>query len=186
MSDELREEIRKLKEEMADLKEQLSKSRDEEERSRRGHYTDMGAPMREYIDDVMQGVAEGIRGELGKSIFIGPRGVRISAAGEWDQPETEQKVDFSRTAKTMSALGEEHRLKILRELMRGGKYINELQEKLPEITTSTLSSHLSVLEEEGLVAQEKMRGRYLITIPGRTIYKMALRISRFMERTEGT
>jgi DNA-binding HxlR family transcriptional regulator len=82
----------------------------------------------------------------------------------------------------MSALGEEHRLGILKELMNGGKYINELQEKLPEITASTLSSHLDVLQEAGLVVQEKVRGRYLVTMPGRAAYKMATRITRFTER----
>jgi len=66
--------------------------------------------------------------------------------------------------------------------MSGGKYINELQEELSEITTSTLSSHLKVLEEAGLVVQEKVRGRYLITMPGRTAYKMARRATRFLER----
>jgi DNA-binding HxlR family transcriptional regulator len=71
------------------------------------------------------------------------------------------------------------------ELMSGGKYINEVQEKLSEITTSTLSSHLKVLEEAGLVVQEKVRGRYLITIPGRTAYKMLGRVVRILERGNG-
>jgi DNA-binding HxlR family transcriptional regulator len=70
---------------------------------------------------------------------------------------------------------------MLSELMSGGKYINELQDKLSEITTSTLSSHLNVLEEAGLVVQEKVRGRYLITMPGRTAYKMARQVARFLE-----
>jgi DNA-binding HxlR family transcriptional regulator len=56
-------------------------------------------------------------------------------------------------------------IEILNELMSSGKCINELQEKLLEITTSTLSSHLNVPEEAGLVVQEKVRGRYLITMP---------------------
>jgi DNA-binding HxlR family transcriptional regulator len=56
-------------------------------------------------------------------------------------------------------------IEILNELMSSWKCINELQEKLLEITTSTLSSHLNVLEEAGLVVQEKVRGRYLITMP---------------------
>jgi DNA-binding HxlR family transcriptional regulator len=43
--------------------------------------------------------------------------------------------------------------------MSGGKYINELQEKLSDITTSTLSSHLDTLENAGLVVQEKMTVR---------------------------
>ncbi|UCD96633.1 MAG: winged helix-turn-helix transcriptional regulator, partial [Candidatus Bathyarchaeota archaeon] len=81
-------------------------------------------------------------------------------------------------------LGQEHRLKILSQLMTGGKYVNELQEQLPEIAASTLSSHLNVLEEAGLIVQERVRGRYLITIPGRSAYKMARRVSKFLERRE--
>jgi DNA-binding HxlR family transcriptional regulator len=133
----------------------------------------------------MEGVAEGIHGELEKSIFIGPRGVRIRARRAKEKPhkeEDEASVSFPKVAEVMSALGQEHRLGILSELMSGGKYINELQEKLSEITTSTLSSHLKVLEEAGLVVQEKVRGRYLITMPGRTAYKMARRVTRFLER----
>jgi hypothetical protein len=37
-----------------------------------------------------------------------------------------------------------------------------------------------VLEETGLVVQEKVRGRYLITMPGRTAYKMAMKVTRFL------
>ncbi len=82
----------------------------------------------------------------------------------------------------MSALGNEHRLKILKELASGGKYISELQEKLSEIASSTLSSHLDVLEEAGLVVQEKVRGRYLITMPGRMAYQMANQITQLLKK----
>ena len=68
--------------------------------------------------------------------------------------------------------------------MSGGKYVNELQESLPEIAASTLSSHLNVLEEAGLIVQERVRGRYLITIPGRSAYKMARRVGRFLRGRE--
>jgi len=98
-----------------------------------------------------------------------------------EEEEEEGRIDFGQAAKAMSALGQEHRLKILDALMRGGRYINELQEELKDITTSTLSSHLDVLEEVGLVVQEKVRGRYLITMPGRTAYQMARKVSRLLE-----
>jgi DNA-binding HxlR family transcriptional regulator len=133
------------------------------------------------MEDVMESVTEGIHGELDKSIFIGPRGMRICSREECHPEQSEHDVDFPKVANVMSALGQEQRLKVLRELTSGGKYINELQEKLSEITASTLSSHLKVLEEAGLVVQEKVRGRYLITIPGRTAYKMAVRVTRFLE-----
>jgi len=180
LSEDLKEEMRKLKEEIASLKEQLRDVTEKEGR-RRGIYIDIGNRVHDYVKDVMEGVAEGIHGELEKSIFIGPRGVRIFKKRE---PHREEEVEVSlpKVAEVMSALGHEHRLRILDELMSGGKYINELQEELSEITTSTLSSHLRVLEEAGLVVQEKVRGRYLITMPGRSAYKMARRATRFLER----
>lgn len=181
MSEELEEEMKKLKEELADLKEQFRDITGSEREKRRGIYIDIGNRVHDYIGDVMEGVAEGIHGELEKSIFIGPRGVRILRERPHRRREDKIEVSFQKVAEVMSALGHEHRLKILHELMRGGKYINELQEKLSEITTSTHSSHLNVLEEAGLVVQEKVRGRYLITIPGRTAYKMARRVTRFLQ-----
>jgi DNA-binding HxlR family transcriptional regulator len=182
MSEDLKEEMERLKEEIANLKEELKDILERKQKRSRGIYIDVGNRVHDYVEDVMEGVAEGIHGELEKSIFIGPRGIRILKDREPYRKEGEVKVSFPKVAEVMSALSHEHRLKILDELMSGGKYTNELQEKLSEITTSTLSSHLNVLEEAGLVVQEKVRGRYLITIPGRTAYKMARRVTRFLER----
>jgi len=184
MSDDLKEELKKLREEIANLKEQLRDVTEKERRRSHGIYIDVGNRVRDYMEDVMESVAEGIHGELEKSVFIGPKGVRIIKKREPYREEGEKEVSFPKAAEVMSALGHEHRLRILKELMSGGKYINELQEKLSEITTSTLSSHLKVLEEAGLVVQEKVRGRYLITMPGRTAYKMATRITGFLERRD--
>lgn len=181
MSEDLKEEMKKLKEEIASLKDQLKDMAGEGRRKRRGLYIDFGNSVHDYVDEAMQGVAEGVHGELERSIFIGPGGCRMWRSGESHGEEGEGEVDFKQVAGAMSALGHEHRLKILNDLMSGGKYINELQEKLSDITTSTLSSHLNVLEEAGLVVQEKVRGRYLITMPGRTAYRMARRVSRFLE-----
>jgi len=184
MTEEIKEDMKKLKEEIANLRNQL-KDLAENQGGNRGLYIDIGNPMRHYIDHVMQGVAENVQGELERSVFIGPRGLRILRSENRAREETEANVDFSKVAQAMSALGHEHRLKILNELVSGGKYINELQEKLPEITTSTLSSHLNVLEETGFVVQEKVRGRYLITMPGRTAYQMAKQATKFLEQRNG-
>ena len=181
MSEDLKEELKKLKEEMAGLKDQLKDVAGGGQRARRGMYIDFGN-MQNYIDDAMQGVAEGVHGELERSIFIGPGGCRMWRGHAQERKEERASaVNFGQAAKAMSALGQEHRLRILDALMSGGKYINELQEELKDITTSTLSSHLDVLGEAGLVVQEKVRGRYLITMPGRTAYQMVRRISRFLE-----
>jgi len=181
LSEETKEEIKKLREEIANLKEQLTSLT--EQKKSRGIYIDIGNNVRNYVEDVMESVAEGINSELERCIFIGPKGMKIiRGRGPYQYEEHAVKVDYSKVSELMSALGQEHRLRILGELVKGGKYINELQEKLSEITASTLSSHLNILEEAGLVVQEKVRGRYLITMPGRIAYKMALRIARFVER----
>lgn len=182
LSEETREEIKKLREEIAELREQLKDVAGVGEKRRRGIYIDVGNNVRHYVEDVMESVTEGIHGELERCIFIGPRGVRIIRKDEQIGEEKETEVNFPKVSEVMSALGHEHRLRVLKELVNGGKYINELQEKLSEITVSTLSSHLKVLEEAGLVVQEKVRGRYLITMPGRIAYNMALRITKFLER----
>jgi DNA-binding transcriptional ArsR family regulator len=192
MSDEehpSKDDIEKLKREVADLKEKLNRLHEVIEGHRRvpkAHriFIDVGERIRDYIEDVMEDVAEGIAGELEKSVFIGPHGIRVFKH-RWkprlERGELETKIDFSKVASVMSALGSEHRLKILRELMRGGKYVSELQEKLAEITASTLSSHLDILEKAGLVVQEKVRGRYLITIPGRMAYRMARKLAKICQ-----
>jgi DNA-binding transcriptional ArsR family regulator len=182
LSEETKEEIKKLREEMAGLKEQLKSVTGKEERKHHGIYIDIGNNVRNYVDDIMESVTEGIHGELEKCVFIGPRGVRIMRKEEPIEEERVAELNFPKASEVMSALGHEHRLQILKELVTGGKYINELQEKLSEITSSTLSSHLKILEEAGLVVQEKVRGRYLITMPGRIAYNMVLRITRSLER----
>lgn len=175
--------MKKLREEMAGLKVTLREMTENQLKKGRGIYIDVGNNVRDYVDDIMEGVAEGIHGELRKSIFIGPGGVRI-VKGVEPSGEEEPETDFERTSTIMSALGHVHRMKILKELMSGGKYANELEEKLPEITASTLLSHLKILEEAGLVVQEKVRGRYLITMPGRSAYKMACKIAAFVGRMD--
>ncbi len=186
LSDDVKEEMKKLREELAEMKEKLANiSQKEQHGHERGHIQiDIGKCMPEYVEDMMEDVAEGIHGELEKSILIGPGGVRIIKERDSREDEDKIEVDLHRAAEIMSALGEEHRLSLLKELVSGGKYINELQENLHEITTSTLSSHLKILEEAGLVVQEKVRGRYLITMPGRVAYKMAKRVTSFLERGE--
>ena len=191
MSEEndLKDEMKRLKEEMQTLKQQLHSMTIGREKKRHGIHIDVNdhlTGLSDYLADVMEGVNEGIRGELEKSIFIHPHRGEVIIHRDHEQhrpPEHIEKPDLSRAANIMSALGQEHRLTILSELMAGGKYISDFQTSLPEITASTLSSHLDVLQEAGLVVQERVRGRYLITIPGRIAYKMATAVARQTDRT---
>ena len=48
-----------------------------------------------------------------------------------EEPEkVKEKMDPAKTASVMGALSSEHRLKILSELMTGGKYANKLEQKI--------------------------------------------------------
>lgn len=178
------EELRRLREEIEELKEKMKglsegprqKMEPEDDRYPNHDYDlrfDIGERISDYVTSIVDSVMNGIAGELDRSIFIDPHGLRITKRKRRGQIV---RVDPKRAADVMSALGNEHRLRILEELTSGGQYAGELQERLPEISASTLSSHLDVLEEAGLIVQEKARGRYLITIPGRMAYRMANQI----------
>ncbi|MEM3579116.1 MAG: metalloregulator ArsR/SmtB family transcription factor [Candidatus Bathyarchaeia archaeon] len=180
--EDIKEELRRLRSEIASLKEQFKEAKERKREKGYRLYIDIDNNIRESLEDALESIAESIHGELKKSIFIGPRGVRIIKETVDEKEET--AIDFSKTAEIMNALSHEHRLRILKELMSGGKYVNELEEKLPEITASTLLSHLKILEEAGLVVQEKVRGRYLITMPGRIAYKMVVKVAKFVEESE--
>lgn len=131
------------------------------------------------IRESVEAVMEGIRGEVERSVLIGPMGIYIGKPRE----EPEEAFDAVAIASALSALANEQRLRVLHALSRGGKYAGELEQKLPEITASTLSSHLKILQETGLIAQEAVRGRYLITLPGRLALQMASRIAKGLRGT---
>ncbi len=53
---------------------------------------------------------------------------------------------------------------------------------LSGLAPGTLPHHLKQLEEAGYVTQERVRGRYLITIPGR----MALKLAEYLHNQMST
>lgn len=70
---------------------------------------------------------------------------------------------LAETASAFAALGSEQRLCVLRTLVRagpGGLSIGELGER-SGVTGSTLTHHMKILAQAGLVSQEK-RGRSII------------------------
>ncbi len=171
-------------EEALEDEEEESEEYDREDRykQRRRDYDfrfDFGDRLGEYIGGFVEDVMEGVADEIESALFIHPRGPRMVVSRK--RPRRKTVVDEKNAASIMSALGNEYRLKILDELSSGGMYASELQEALKGISPSTLSSHLDTLEEAGFVMQERRRGRYLITIPGRLAVKMAYQIAKRLE-----
>jgi len=154
LSDEIKEEIKRLREEIANLKAQLRTEESQLRRRPRGIYIDIGNNIRGYVEDTLESVAENIHGELEKSIFIGPGGVRMFKLKE---PFGEMKIDFAKAAEIMSALGQEHRLRILKELASGGKYINELQETLRNHRQHIIEPSQSARRSRACSARESTR-----------------------------
>ena len=133
-----------------------------------------GERLGEYIGEFVNDIMENVNSELEQTVFLDRRGKRERSTMMSDR-------NVKNTAAIMSAMGNEHRITILRELSWGGMYSSDLQEPLKEISPSTLSSHLDVLEQVGLIHQEKRRGRYLITMAGRIAIKMAAQIAKRAE-----
>jgi len=177
--EEAEEALEEAEEAHEEEEEREEYDREDRYRRRRRDYDfrfDWGDRLGDYIGGFVEDVMEGVADEIESALFIHPRGQRMVVRGK--RPRRKVVVDEKRTASIMSALGNEYRLKILDELSSGGMYASDFQETLKEISPSTLSSHLDVLEEAGLILQERRRGRYLITIPGRLAIKMAYQIAR--------
>jgi DNA-binding transcriptional ArsR family regulator len=182
--EEILEEAEEAREEAEEAMEEKREEYDRKDRYRRhmrdyDFRFDFGERLGDYIGGFVEDVMEGVADEIESALFIHPRGPRMVVSRK--RPRRKAIVDEKNAASVMSALGNEYRLKILDELSSGGMYASELQEALKEISASTLSSHLDTLEEAGFVMQERRRGRYLITIPGRLAVKMAYQIAKRLE-----
>ena len=138
----------------------------------------------DYANDVVDSVMSGISSEIEKSVFVDPTGAWFDRHIARVQSRALNPSEAKRAASLMSAMASEHRIRIMTELLYGGRYAGELEGVLKDISPSTISNHLKILQESGLVVQESDRGRYLITLPGRIALKMATRLGRFLERSK--
>ena len=78
------------------------------------------------------------------------------------------QLDPIAASKALAALANEGRLYLLKLLFYQGRYFSELEE-LTSLNPSPLNFHLAKLVNEGLVMQERSRGRYIITPRGRVV-----------------
>jgi DNA-binding transcriptional ArsR family regulator len=178
--DSLRDEITKLKDEVHRLSQAIpsQSAKPSGPSEKRG----FGQSLSEYINDVVESVMSGISSEIEKSVFVDPTGAWFDRHIAKVQSRALSPVEAERAASLMSAMASEPRIRILTELLYGGRYASELEGALKDLSPSTISNHLKILQESGLIVQEGDRGRYLITLPGRIALKMATRLGRFLER----
>jgi DNA-binding transcriptional ArsR family regulator len=185
--DDTRDNINSLKDEVAKLREEVRRISGNTPSQKEKSSDSSGKPgsaesLSEYVNDVVQSVMSGISSELERSVFVDPTGAWFDRHMARVQARSMSTGEAERAATLMGAMASEHRLRILTELLYGGRYASEIESVLEDISPSTISNHLKILEEAALVVQEGDRGRYLITLPGRIALKMATRLTRFLER----
>lgn len=206
-AESLKEQIRRLQEQMKDLREQVGRvtekgtiSRKEGEIDRVGE--EIGKEMDElgrrldvrgkelgkYISMVVGDVMRGVDKTLRKTIFVGPGGTyirkgdkEISISEEGEEPIS--PVPPEEAHRLLSPLASAERIKLLYLLAESPRYHQDLMNE-SGLAPGTLPHHLKQLEEAGYITQERVRGRYLITIPGRMALKLAEYLHNQMQTTE--
>jgi len=139
----------------------------------------MGAAGKELGDYIKLVVSDAMRGanRAMRSVFIGPDGARLNidengvAVGR-SAAEVVRKVPAKDAEQLLAPLASAERIELLYLLAEEPRYHQDLME-LSGLKPGTLPHHLKQLEEAGYVTQERVRGRYLITIPGRMALKLA-------------
>jgi DNA-binding transcriptional ArsR family regulator len=177
--DRLEQELAKLRDEVQRISSAMPPQHTRNDESPKRNFAQS---LSDYVNDVVESVTSGISSEIEKSVFVDPTGAWFDRHIARVQARSITPAEAERAATLMSAMASEHRLRILNELLYGGRYASEMETVLKDISPSTISNHLKILQEAGLVVQEGDRGRYLITLPGRIALKMATRLTRFLER----
>ncbi len=146
---------------------------------------ELGDYIKMVVSDAMRGANRALR-----SVFIGPDGARIRIdengvrVGK-SAAEAAKPVDPDEAERLLSPLASGERIRILQLLAEEPRYHQDLME-LSGLKPGTLPHHLKQLEDAGYVTQERVRGRYLITIPGRMALKLAKYLSTQMDSGIGT
>jgi len=109
--------------------------------------------IKEVMEKYVNGMMETIIREVNRAI---------------SEKETTKKhyVSYQNLATFLKALANEDRLKILFSLKAGSLYFSDLQ-SITGLGSGPLTHHLSRLQSEGLIIQERSRGKYVISPKGR-------------------
>jgi DNA-binding transcriptional ArsR family regulator len=140
------------------------------------HMGTAGKELGEYIKLVVSDAMRGANRAM-RSVFIGPDGARLKIDEEGvaigkSAAEAVRQVPAEDAERLLAPLASAERIGLLYLLAEEPRYHQDLME-LSGLKPGTLPHHLKQLEEAGYVTQERVRGRYLITIPGRMALKLA-------------
>jgi hypothetical protein len=139
--DSLRDEVERLREEVRRISQSIPRQGTGGVPGSFGK-RNLGQSISDYVNDVVNSVMSGITSEFEKSVFVDPTGVWFDRHMSRVQSRTLSPGEAQRAASLMSAMASEHRIRILSELLFGGRYAGELESVLKDISPSTISNHL--------------------------------------------
>ncbi|UCE13923.1 MAG: winged helix-turn-helix transcriptional regulator, partial [Candidatus Heimdallarchaeota archaeon] len=195
MKQEFREQMRELKEEIIDIKDEViphpprppRPPKIKQKRKPRSAHIHIdsedwedwgerfGSTFEHYIGGILDSIGETIDRSVGSIFQAPPSHVRRRRGRRRKEPyfiPEEELEDFYKDgSKIMSALSDNTRLRMLKELEKEPLRQSDLSEK-----TSTrggnFKHHITILMNEGLVRQEGVRERYMLTFAGREALKL--------------
>ncbi len=194
---DLRKEIR---DEFQDLREEIDQVRDSKPERRKKSYErrrarrrerdmafdgkpfkdwgeNIGSSLEHYIGSILESVWDSIDQSVG-SLFQTPTSSRQGREKRYRRQKitsiSEEDIEdfYIRGAELLSALSDQKRLRMLKELEKEPLRQSDLSEKT-DIKGGNFKHHISILREEGLVHQEGVRERYMLTFAGREALKLA-------------
>ena len=195
LKDELREEFREgfqdIREEIEEVKDNVPKPSPRKPRPRRKdlssrregeHWKDwgesIGSSLEKYIGSILESVWDSIDQSVGTLFQTSPSSTRKREHKRMVRqkyrsiPEDELEDFYKRGSELLSALSDQKRLKMLKELGKEPLRQSDLSDKT-DIRGGNFKHHISILKDEGLVHQEGVRERYMLTFAGREALKLA-------------
>lgn len=192
MKNEFSEQMRELKNDVEEIKEGFSSSRryrkprpPKRPKRPRGefsfHFGDdnmgegFGASIENYIGGLLDSVGDAIDRSVG-SIFQSSSDRRPHHKSRHRKEKTfvsEEELEefYDQGSAIMGALSDANRLRMLKELEKQPLRQSDLSEKT-NTKGGNFKHHISILKENGLVRQEGVRERYLLTFAGREALKL--------------
>ncbi|MFW9852155.1 MAG: ArsR family transcriptional regulator [Candidatus Thorarchaeota archaeon] len=151
---------------------------------------DADGTITEYVTKVVDSVGKNLESTL-RTAFGKAKEVKFDAEkGEITLTKDDKltakdtnDVFFENAGNLLSALGDNNRLKILKILEKSPEYQKELSEATG-LRGGTFKHHTDILQDEGFITREAIRGRYLITQLGIEALKLAEMIHVRKKRIE--
>lgn len=198
---ELKESIREIKEELGnqvrDLKEEIEEIKTKSQpdrpiiRARTRRHTrrpdksfpnddeswenwgeNVGKSIEHYIGGILDSVGDTIDRTVGSIFQIHPSRRKGRRKKEpFFISEEDLDEFFQKGAAIMGALSDQTRLRMLKELEKQPQRQSDLSEKT-NTRGGNFKHHINILKDEGLVRQEGVRERYMLTFAGREALKL--------------